>query len=60
MRTVAVAALIIAVVLIILGLILEALFWLFIIGLVLLVVALIAGWLGMRRVSSMGRDKRST
>jgi lysylphosphatidylglycerol synthetase-like protein (DUF2156 family) len=59
MRTIAIAALIIAIVLVVFGLLLEALFWLFVIGLALLVVAVIAGWIGMRRASSMTRDDTS-
>jgi hypothetical protein len=59
MRTIAIAALIIAIVLVVLGLLLEALFWLFVIGLALLVVAVIAGWIGVRRASSMARDDTS-
>jgi hypothetical protein len=56
MRTLAVVAVIIAVAMVILGLILEALGWLIAIGLVVLVVALIAGWIGLRRVTSGRHD----
>lgn len=52
MRTVAVAIGIVAVALVILGLILEALGWLIVIGLVVLAIAIIAGWVGFRRASS--------
>lgn len=55
MRTVIVAALVLGVVLVLLGLILEALAWLIAVGLVLLVIGLIAGWFVMRRARG-GRE----
>lgn len=57
MRTIAVAAVIVALALVILGLIVEAVAWLIVIGLVLLLVALIAGWVGVRRASAMARHR---
>jgi hypothetical protein len=60
MRTLVAAAIVIALVLVILGLVLEALFWLFVVGVVLLLIALIAGWIGLRRASSMTRGDRSS
>lgn len=54
MRTLAVVVIIIALAMVILGLLLEALAWLIGIGLVVLVIAVIAGWIGLRRASSMG------
>jgi hypothetical protein len=41
-------------------LIIEALFWLLVVGLVLLAIALIAGWVGVRRARSMTRGDTSS
>jgi hypothetical protein len=49
-RTLAIIAVIIAVALLVLGLVLEALGWLLVIGLAALVVAAVAGWLAVREI----------
>lgn len=59
MRTIAIAVAVIALALVILGLIVEAVAWLVAVGVVLLVIAVIAGWVATRRVASMGRGHRS-
>lgn len=51
MRTLAIVAAIIAVAAVILGLILEALWWLIVVGLVGLAIALVAGWAGTRHAN---------
>jgi hypothetical protein len=58
MRTIAITVAIVAVALVILGLVIEALGWLIVIGLVVLLVAVLAGWIGVRRAGSIRRDRR--
>lgn len=59
MRTIAVCAAIVALALVILGLVLEAVGWLIVVGLVLLAVAVIAGGIGVRRARQLAQDNRS-
>lgn len=59
MRAVAIAVGVVALALVILGLIVEAVAWLVAIGVVLLVIAVIAGWVAVRRVAAIGRGNRS-
>jgi hypothetical protein len=58
-RTIAVSAAIVAVALVVLGLVLRAVSWLIVVGLVALLVAAIAGWIGVRRASHLAGEDSS-
>lgn len=59
MRTIAVSAAVVAVALVVLGLALRAASWLIVIGVVALIVAGIAGWIGVRRAADLAGDDQA-
>lgn len=59
MRTIAVCAAIVALALVILGFVLEAVGWLVVVGLVLLAIAVVAGGIGVWRARQLAQDNRS-